>query len=1827
MPSLPTRDDVSLPTRADLTGERADIHAADGRLSVSLPEGAFDPGVHFEIQPLSPSIATGHTMLARWRIVARHPDKPELGQLQPRRPIKLSYAYTRDELDGLSEPLQRFIRLDEEAGAWVPLAGDVDLDGQVVTAETDHLTEVGYETSQLVAGPGRVDAVNLDLHGGSAQYAIPIEVPPGPGGLVPDLTLRYSSAAVDEMKSKHSHGSWVGIGWSLDLPCVTYDRGIYTLLLNGATYELAQDTSGAWHTKDESFLRLTFDQVSWRIWDKQGAYYELSHTRYYWNYFAPSYYQHIYRWDAKIIRDTHSNEITVTWYDDMQPMPSTYPDSPPPYVRASYPAEITYGARDATFPNGRVRIVFTLVGGTFDTTPYYAGQPLLTGEIRSDDPRNGPYPTGIPAPLVMETRYLSSITVLVGGTLVRRYDLSYGVGGASPDPAYSAWMAGNMTLLWMRQIGADGVSSLPDVTFTYAVKTIRFANPAPNPALVLSRPYLTDVNNGFGATTHFDYTELPTVAPQSQWSRQQVSTRRVDSSNAESTTIEYLTAASYLVRYVPGTGWDYVHARYRGFGQVRETDAYRKITHTYYTTWGDGVSYLALNGSTDTTAEIKTGRETSQVTTDLGGVTQRTVSSFFGLQNISGPVNFVFLTDQYDQLGALIKRTQFAYDAAKQGGSQYGNLTDRWDWGPSNSGLWHRHLETIFYPRNDVGGTYLVGLPGTVSLYKNSGSNGNGDFIRRTQNVYDSPTAGLPGQQPGSLGELRWVRQVLEIDPNLSTRFLTVDTQHAYDSYGNRTTETTFNSQGSYEFSGGVYSNSVVASANPQTTQTTFDATDHAFPISVTNPLAQVTQQSFDAGSGQALTKTDPNNRQTTYAYDTFKRLTSVQGPVVTPGGYQPTTTYAYSTPVIGGPTTTRVTIQWRRDAGGAALWETTYQYLDGRGRVLQTQRVATVGGVSGVTIENFVFDAGGQQKMVNLPYFVASIAGDTFRSADFANPAAHPGHQRWFDALRRLTVDEEWDGAQILPHGQTSYADWTTTPIDANGHGKQIIRDAFGRVSQVLEYSGNGSVPDPYALYATTTYTYNEADELIQVQDAAGNLTAITFDKLGRKLSQADPDLGTWVFTYDSLGRLVGQTDARGQQTTLQYDILSRLTARGPQGAPAKVTIQYDQGTNGIGRRTSMTDEAGTVTWTYDEVGQAKTESRGFSGGLGTYATTTTYDALGRVATFTYPGGEALTHGYLPQGPLSQIVSSAGVSYLAEGQVNALGLPTSMKLGASGGSQAALVTRSYWGLDSIAYPDAIACPLGTPKQILASSLLDLSYAYQPNGNLRRLTDGIVPETVDYAYDFLDRLLSVSGGYSESVSFGDLNNTGGKIGNIQSYTLSGATSTYTYGDGKHKHAATAAGSASMTYDTNGNMVTRGSQALTFDWDNRLTQVDGPGVSLAFTYDGDGKRAKKTDQAGANTLYLGRLWEKNLATAQETQYVYALGSLIAMKKAGVVHYVLTDRLGSTSVQLSPSGALENRTRYTAFGRSRDAATGLVTDRRYTGQRFDEAVDLYDYMAREYDQTIGRFTQPDPAGPDITTPQSLNRYGYALNNPLKYVDPTGQQFAPAQPYYSPGSLLYNVYTDSRDPFLAFVNAPWGERIDYLSEVQQRWPVQGWLNVFEGVMRYEAASSVLRESRYVRGINSTVLYSMFAGASAVFGPGPLEVSGIMRPAVSAWERFFSAIAYPDPSQSPEYIFGLVGAAENRAIATGMNMFRGIAPRPGSLEAYVFEGFLESANDYRSMGLAYYLGGFPVSSGGPFIAPYRVQVAAHAAEGLFFNQWQQLNQPWWMPAAPVWP
>ena len=90
----------------------------------------------------------------------------------------------------------------------------------------------------------------------------------------------------------------------------------------------------------------------------------------------------------------------------------------------------------------------------------------------------------------------------------------------------------------------------------------------------------------------------------------------------------------------------------------------------------------------------------------------------------------------------------------------------------------------------------------------------------------------------------------------------------------------------------------------------------------------------------------------------------------------------------------------------------------------------------------------------------------------------------------------------------------------------------------------------------------------------------------------------------------------------------------------------------------------------------------------------------------------------------------------------------------------------------------------------------------------------------------------------------------------------------------------------------------------------------------------------------------------------------------------------------------SGTSAATLRYFPFGASRFTTGSIPTDEKFTGQRLD-STGLYYYGARYYDAGMGSFISPDTIIPHPNNPQSFNRYSYALNNPLKYVDPTGHE----------------------------------------------------------------------------------------------------------------------------------------------------------------------------------------------------------------------------------------
>ncbi len=128
------------------------------------------------------------------------------------------------------------------------------------------------------------------------------------------------------------------------------------------------------------------------------------------------------------------------------------------------------------------------------------------------------------------------------------------------------------------------------------------------------------------------------------------------------------------------------------------------------------------------------------------------------------------------------------------------------------------------------------------------------------------------------------------------------------------------------------------------------------------------------------------------------------------------------------------------------------------------------------------------------------------------------------------------------------------------------------------------------------------------------------------------------------------------------------------------------------------------------------------------------------------------------------------------------------------------------------------------------------------------------------------------------------------------------------------------------------------------------------------------------------------------------YIYA-GTLLATKNSETpdeTEFYVQDHLGSNRKVVN--GNLEEQeNEFYAFGETDSSGTS-GNNYKYTGKELDDETGLYYYGARYYNPDLGRFIQADVLRGNIADPPSLNRYAYTQNNPLKFVDPTGN--APEQ-----------------------------------------------------------------------------------------------------------------------------------------------------------------------------------------------------------------------------------
>jgi len=175
-----------------------------------------------------------------------------------------------------------------------------------------------------------------------------------------------------------------------------------------------------------------------------------------------------------------------------------------------------------------------------------------------------------------------------------------------------------------------------------------------------------------------------------------------------------------------------------------------------------------------------------------------------------------------------------------------------------------------------------------------------------------------------------------------------------------------------------------------------------------------------------------------------------------------------------------------------------------------------------------------------------------------------------------------------------------------------------------------------------------------------------------------------------------------------------------------------------------------------------------------------------------------------------------------------------------------------------------------------------------------------------------------------------------------------------------------------------------------------------------------------------------LQETTLTNTLLDDYIFFNGNRTARRRKsdGAVFYFLSDHLGSARVVTNVSGVIVEESDYYPYGGERIIVNALDNNYKFTGQERDTESGLDYFIARHYSSNLGRFLQPDRVNVTwrrlLQPGNTLNKYAYAANNPLLYVDPNGEDITV---FYrraigaSPGHILIAATNQSTGKVMFF------------------------------------------------------------------------------------------------------------------------------------------------------------------------------------------------------------
>ncbi len=307
------------------------------------------------------------------------------------------------------------------------------------------------------------------------------------------------------------------------------------------------------------------------------------------------------------------------------------------------------------------------------------------------------------------------------------------------------------------------------------------------------------------------------------------------------------------------------------------------------------------------------------------------------------------------------------------------------------------------------------------------------------------------------------------------------------------------------------------------------------------------------------------------------------------------------------------------------------------------------------------------------------------------------------------------------------------------------------------------------------------------------------------------------------------------------------------------------------------------------------------------------------------------------------------------------------------------------------------------PATITSSNLglVNRSYSYDANSNVLSVTDrNDSSASRSYSYDTQNRLTGATGGGTFKYSYDTRNN-------LTSMSSPKGNLTYSYNASNQLSSVTG---RSFIYDNAGNIINDDRHSYQYSPRGRMIAVDH-GMTARYYYDAHGNRVYRLRNGDTNYIMFyslsGQLIGEYAADGLRYREYVTLGTDVlahrelwydapSRRTLEQIMYLYNDPLSSWSTAADVNGTKILNERYSPYGDLEIGLAPLKTHSMgYTGKPRDPESDLIYMNARYYSPVIGRFYSVDPV--DFFGSRhanNFNRYAYANNNPMKYIDPDGQ-----------------------------------------------------------------------------------------------------------------------------------------------------------------------------------------------------------------------------------------